>query len=244
MKFPFSDTEVDRLIAISSHEIHLKCHPNVFIPSSHGIFYAQHCMALPGDKALDIGTGSGVLAILMAKQGAIVTAIDNSEEAIECARANAHTNNAELRLIKCDISDPVYYDKYDVITANLPQEIIPPDLINAFGPARSNAIAGGPNGNDILCRFLRLAATQKLLSTRGILYVKVNTLSLYKNTLDTIKSGFNAELLALKEMPAKSFVADYESFYEEYTNRGDIILYKRGHNWFELNLIFKLTMRA
>jgi release factor glutamine methyltransferase len=201
-------------------------------------------MALPGDTALDVGTGSGVLAILLAKQGAIVTAIDNSEAAIECARANAHTNNAELRLIKCDIFDPIYYNKYDVITANLPQEIIPPDLINTFGPTRSNAIAGGPNGNDILCRFIRLVATQKLLSTSGILYINVNTLALYKHTLDTINSGFNAELLALKEMPAKPFVADYESFYEEYMSRGDIILYKRGHDWFKLNMIFKLTLRA
>lgn len=46
----------------------------------------------PGLRVLDMGTGSGVSALLAARAGSDVVAVDVNAEAVECARANAERN--------------------------------------------------------------------------------------------------------------------------------------------------------
>jgi release factor glutamine methyltransferase len=52
----------------------------------------------PGERVLDMGTGSGVNAILAAKQGADVVAVDLNPHAVEAARANAERNGVADRV--------------------------------------------------------------------------------------------------------------------------------------------------
>ncbi len=74
-----------------------------------------------GEKVLEIGTGSGILAILAAKQGADVTATDINEEAVECARKNAIKNRAEgIEFLQGDLFAPVSGRKFDLIIFNPP----------------------------------------------------------------------------------------------------------------------------
>lgn len=52
---------------------------------------------------LDVGCGSGVLSIAAAKLGfAPVLALDNEQDAVEIARANARANGAELQAYRAD----------------------------------------------------------------------------------------------------------------------------------------------
>ncbi len=51
-----------------------------------------------GERVLDMGTGSGVNAILAAKRGARVTAVDVNPHAVEAARANAERNGVADRV--------------------------------------------------------------------------------------------------------------------------------------------------
>ena len=57
----------------------------------------------PGSKVLDIGTGSGCIAITLALAGYDVSAIDVSEEALAYARRNAESLGAEVEFRKEDI---------------------------------------------------------------------------------------------------------------------------------------------
>lgn len=76
-----------------------------------------------GDKIIDIldlGTGSGCIAITLAKEvNSKVTAIDISEDALDVARENAKKNNVLINYIHDDMST---YDKgrFDVIISNPP----------------------------------------------------------------------------------------------------------------------------
>ena len=73
------------------------------------------------NTALDIGTGSGAIAISLAKYCNInVTALDVNNKAIEMAKKNADINNVQnIEFIQSDIFEKIN-NKYDIIVSNPP----------------------------------------------------------------------------------------------------------------------------
>ena len=76
-------------------------------------------------KVLDIGTGSGCIAIALKKAHPEwqVTGIDISEEAIEVAKENAKRNGVEVEFLVADIfnlQSPISNLQYDIIVSNPP----------------------------------------------------------------------------------------------------------------------------
>jgi release factor glutamine methyltransferase len=81
----------------------------------------------PTIRILDIGTGSGCIAIALAKHipGAIVTAIDVSEEALQTAKENALLNNTDINFAEADIltsskTAALIPGRFDIIVSNPP----------------------------------------------------------------------------------------------------------------------------
>lgn len=75
-----------------------------------------------GANILDIGTGSGCIAISLAHSlDAKVSAFDVSEKALEVAKDNALENEVDIEFIKEDILNPKEnMEKYDIIVSNPP----------------------------------------------------------------------------------------------------------------------------
>ncbi len=74
-------------------------------------------------KILDIGTGSGCVAIALAKNkpNAKVSAIDISEKALQTAQLNAQNNKVNINFQQKDILKTVFLpNKYDIIVSNPP----------------------------------------------------------------------------------------------------------------------------
>ncbi|CZQ81401.1 n-6 adenine-specific dna methylases signature [Trichococcus palustris] len=73
-------------------------------------------------KVLDIGTGSGAIAIAMKKERPQddVTAIDISESALAVAQENAKQLHAEIRFLKGNLLEPVQLETFDCIISNPP----------------------------------------------------------------------------------------------------------------------------
>lgn len=72
---------------------------------------------------LDVGTGSGCIALCLAKNlpQAVITAIDISEQALKTAKENAEKNKVQVNFIRQDILKLERLSrKYDVIVSNPP----------------------------------------------------------------------------------------------------------------------------
>ncbi len=103
-----------------------------------------------GARVLDLGTGSGAVALALAHERSDlrVSASDISAEALALAGANAARLGIELPLIRADLLAGVS-DEFDAIVANLPyvredeRETLPPEILR-HEPA--DALFAGPDG--------------------------------------------------------------------------------------------------
>jgi release factor glutamine methyltransferase len=75
-----------------------------------------------GGQALDMGTGSGAIAVALAhtRPDAQVTALDVSAAALDVARANAASNGATVRFLHSDWFAALAHERFDLIVSNPP----------------------------------------------------------------------------------------------------------------------------
>lgn len=103
-------------------------------------------LQLEGRRVIDMGTGTGILAILAAMRGAVAVGIEIDEPAYLNAVENARLNGVDVRLIHGDASALEGLDKADVLFANINRNII-------LGDIDRYAAALAPGGTMLLSGF-------------------------------------------------------------------------------------------
>ena len=127
-------------------EIELLINEKVFPISEGSRLFAENIRINPGEKVIDIGTGTGILAILAAKLNGNVYATDINESSILLAKENSKNNNVSINFKKGSYFAD-FNEKFDVIIANLPQEIITDKYKKEIGEKLITTISGGKLGN-------------------------------------------------------------------------------------------------
>ncbi len=150
--------------------------PRVLIPRSDTEILAEAALGRlrPGDRALDLCTGSGILAVTLAlgEPRAHVTGADVSEDALQVARENAHRLGARVAWVRGDLFDPVE-GAFDLIVCNPPYLTaedmgrLQPEV--AWEPAI--ALDGGKDGMDFYRRIAR--ALPERLAPGGLAFFEV-----------------------------------------------------------------------
>lgn len=134
--------------------------------------------ALPGARILDVGTGSGAIAVSLAKSvaGADVVAVDISDVALEIAARNAANNGVDVTFVKADaLADMSHLGVFDIVVSN-PPYIPQSDIVEMsrnvvdFEPHTALFV----DDNDALC-FYRSIAQNSLTMLRegGGLYFEI-----------------------------------------------------------------------
>jgi release factor glutamine methyltransferase len=100
--------------------------PDVLIPRPETEHLVEKVIALaaafPKPRIVDIGTGSGAIAVTLAHHlpHAAITAIDLSNSALAIAQENAQRNGVAIRFLQGDLLAPVAQEKFDIIVSNPP----------------------------------------------------------------------------------------------------------------------------
>ena len=97
-----------------------------------------------GKSALDVGCGSGILSIALAKLGCVVDACDTDEQAVQSSQKNAELNGVKFNQIWTG-SVANLDKKYDIVVANIIADVIlmlKNDLINLLKESSCLVLAG------------------------------------------------------------------------------------------------------
>lgn len=175
--------------------------PGVLIPRANTEILVEKALAWmkPGARVLDIGTGSGAIAVSLAKLGrqAQVTAVDVSDRALEIARRNAERNGAAVEFVKSDCFSALKGRKYDMIVSNPPY--ISEDEMRGLMPEVTRepelALFGGADGLDFYRRISREAP--EYLNEGGCLLFEIGWLQ--KEAVSALVKAHIGEPFALRD---------------------------------------------
>lgn len=120
--------------------------------TTRGVLRLLETAVAPGDRVLDVGTGSGILSVAAVRLGASeVVALEEDPRAVETARRNVRGNGVEgrVRLIRAaatvDFLGLLVPPRYDVIVANLSTGLLVelmPGLVEALADG-GHLLVGG-----------------------------------------------------------------------------------------------------
>ncbi|TRZ96442.1 peptide chain release factor N(5)-glutamine methyltransferase [bacterium] len=163
-------------------------------------------------QILDLGTGSGCIAICLAKvlSNSIIDAIDISERALKVAKKNSRLHKVNINFMPSDLfsNQKLIGNSYDLIISNPPY--IPGEEIKNLQPEirfePDIALDGGSDGLDFYRRVI--GESSQYLKDRGLLMIEI---------------GFNQKY-AVQDIIGKSSALDIIEIVKDYHNFERVIV--------------------
>ncbi|MFD3557577.1 HemK2/MTQ2 family protein methyltransferase [Streptomyces goshikiensis] len=174
--------------------------PGVYQPQGDTRLLAEALAREPlgrGADVLEIGTGTGALALQAARRGASVVAVDVSWRAVVAARLNALRRRLPLRVLHGDFAVAATGGRFDLVISNPPYVPAPEAQTPAKGPAR--AWDAGPDGRAVIDRICTVAPA--LLRHGGVLLMVHSGMCGTDETLDRLAAAG-----LVSEVTARAFV--------------------------------------
>ena len=175
-------------------EFIINTHDNVYIPAEDSYLLAENLEIKPDQSVLEIGTGSGIVAMYASRLSDSITVTDINFDACELARKNFEANDIEgIEILFGNLFEPVENRKFDVILFNTPY--LPTEEGEVLDDTINYAFDGGLNGRKVIDLFLDEVGNH--LNDGGIVQMIQSSLSGNEETLDRFdEMGFIAEIAA------------------------------------------------
>lgn len=166
--------------------------PEVYQPKPASLLLAKEAMKAvePKDNFLEVGTGSGIVAIAVAKfvKNSKVTASDISPEAIKAANINAKLNKVKIKTVVGDLFKPFQTNSFDVIAIHPPA--VPYPVNKTWGLSKGMTIAtnGGLDGSNLVVKSISKAV--KYLKPNGKLLLLLPHWSNVKKAYEELLNNY------------------------------------------------------
>lgn len=166
----------------------------VYIPAEDSYLLADNLIIEPGDSVLEIGTGTGIVAMYASKITDDITVTDINFDAVELADHNFRQNNIEnIEILFGNLFEPVKNRKFDVILFNTPY--LPTENGDVINDNLNYAFDGGLNGRKVIDKFLD--EVKNHLNDHGKVQIIQSSLSNNDETLRRLDElGFISEIAA------------------------------------------------
>ncbi|WP_426368649.1 HemK2/MTQ2 family protein methyltransferase [Streptomyces sp. E-08] len=152
----------------------------------------------PGSEVVEIGTGTGALALRAAARGAAVTAVDIAWPAVLAARLNGWRHRLRLRILHGDFATRTRGHRFDLVLANPPYVPCPDARLPTRGDRR--AWDAGRNGRAVIDRIC--AAAPDLLRPGGVLLMVHSGMCGAQETLERLsRNGMSAQVTERASVP-------------------------------------------
>jgi tRNA1(Val) A37 N6-methylase TrmN6 len=194
----------EREYQIGSHRIVLHLRDDVGPVSLYSLSLAEHIPDLTGLSVVDVGSGSGFLAILASLQGAKrVYLLDSYDGAIALTLENAERNHVRDGLVHLPIGDAMIPlppgERVDVILSNPAQLPLPKQ------EQENSPFYAGPDGRSMIDAIIREAPEK--LSPRGLLMMTHNSLANLPKSLSLLRSvGLEPRVIAEQQIAFRPFI--------------------------------------
>lgn len=157
-----------------------------------------------GSRVLDIGTGSGCIAIALKKKRSdfVVSAIDKSTEALQVARINAEKNEVKIRFSQMDFMSELAWENFglfDLIVSNPPYVSQGEKSLMSKSTVKYEPdLALFPDHEDVLIFYKKIARFAKEhLAEKGRIYLECNEFNANQ------VAGLFDDAIILQDMQAK-----------------------------------------
>lgn len=180
--------------------IEIEVDDEVYNPSDDSYLLLRCVEVSPGQSFLEMGAGTGLVALHAAKLGAKVTAADVNPKAVECTRRNAARNGIRLEVVRSDLFEKVT-GIFDVIAFN------PPYLPGTASSTSwvEKAWAGGEEGSEMALEFL--ANAWRHLAPGGRIFMVLSSVGGLMSLLKGARERYESEMLEEKHMFFESIYA-------------------------------------
>lgn len=181
--------------------------PGAFAPRSDSHMLAAAVArheGIAGAEVLELGTGSGLVAVAAARAGArAVTAVDVSRRALASAWINARLNGVRVRPRRGDLFAPVAGERFDLVASNPPY--LPGDGIPRRGSAR--AWEGGAGGRELIDRICA-GVVDHLRPGGTVLLVHSSVCDVQRTVAALDERGLRAEVIERRRGPLGPLLAE------------------------------------
>ena len=182
------------------YDLKFKVNSSTLIPRGETEELVQYILLHDFISVLEIGTGSGCIAVSIAKNSnSKITAIDNSLEALEIAKSNAILNSVKINFVLSDIFNFSDTKKYDLIVSNPPYVLESEKKImdkNVLDYEPHNALFVSNNDPLVYYKEIAKIATNNL-NKNGLLFFEIN--ENYSKQIIELLSNLNFVDIELKK---------------------------------------------